>query len=63
MLMFCLKLDELQIILRGMSIYTFGSKLILRKKILNIFNGPRSTLTQKLEQKILKKHLLKQKEL
>jgi len=59
--MFLLKLDELDMILRSMSINTIDSELILRQKILNILNGPRSTLTQKLEIKILTTHLSKQR--
>jgi len=58
-----LRSDELRMILEGINQNKFGPNYIVKKRILDLFNGPRTTLMQELEQQVLHIHLSKQREM
>jgi len=55
--------DELQMILEGINQNKFGPNHNVKKQILDLFKGPRTTLMQELEQQVLHIHLSKQRKM
>ncbi|CAI6353469.1 unnamed protein product [Macrosiphum euphorbiae] len=63
LLMSELRSNELRKILEGINQNKFGPNYIVKKRILDLFNGPRTSLMQELEQQVLLIHLSKQSEM